>query len=155
MTAALAEAAGIADCDAALRRLPAAEAELQAAVLGVDREDTQASIERVLRSSFDDLVAEVPGPAVTSLRRQLEGVSAQNRELEARLDGVEHDLAATHRDLSATHDDLLATRNELTATQHELSESLKQLNVLGQSLSWRVTAPLRRARRLVRPRSSR
>ena len=148
MTAALAEAAGIADWDAALRRLPAAEAELQAVVLGVDREDTQASIERVLRSSFDDLVAEIPGPAVTSLRRQLEGVSAQNRELEARLNGVEHDLAATHRHLQVT-------RNELTAAQDELSESLELLNDLGQSLSWRVTAPLRHARRLVRPRSSR
>lgn len=148
VTVALAEAAGIEDREAALRRLPAAEAELQAVVLGVDRDGAQASIESLLRSSFDELVAEVPGPAVTSLRRQLAGVSARNRELEARLSGVEHDLEATHRHLEAT-------RDELTTAQHELSDSRERLNELGQSLSWRVTAPLRHARRLVRPRSSR
>jgi SAM-dependent methyltransferase len=148
LTAELAEAAGIANWEAALRRLPVAEGELQALVLGADPGEMQASIERSLRSTFQDLADGVPGAPVTALRRQVEGVSARNRELETRLDAVERDLAATHRHL-------VATRDELTLAQHELSEGRELLNALGQSLSWRVTAPLRRARRFVRHRPER
>jgi SAM-dependent methyltransferase len=129
MTATLAEAAGIGNCELALRRLPAAEADLQAIVLGVPREDAQANMDRFLRSSFEDLIADVPGPLLTGLRRQLEDESLQKRALEARLGKVELDLASA---------------------RNELSESLAQIEGMARSRSWRITAPLRRVRRLMR-----
>ena len=100
MTITLAEAAGIANCQHALRRLRAAESELQAIVLGVPREDAQANMDRLFRSSIEDLIADVPGPLLTGLRRQLEDVSLQKRELEARLSKVELHLASARDELS-------------------------------------------------------
>jgi SAM-dependent methyltransferase len=128
---ALAEAAGIANSEQALRRLPTAESELQAIVQGFPREETQAHMDQLLRSSFEDLIADVPGPLITGLRRQLEGMSLQKRELEARLRKVELDLESA---------------------RNELSESWAQIDAMARSRSWRITAPLRRVGSLIRRR---
>lgn len=111
MTVALAEAAGIDEGAEVVRRLPPLESELQAIVLGVNRKETSQLMDQLLRSTSDDLNANVPGLPVTDLRRQLDDLSVQKRELEARLDQAERELGVARSDLAESRGEVQAMRS--------------------------------------------
>jgi hypothetical protein len=82
-------------------------------------------------SRLSAMKADEPAQLLAGLRRQLKDVSLQKRELEARLSKVELDLRSA---------------------RNELGESSAQIDAMARSRSWRITAPLRRVRRLMQRR---
>jgi SAM-dependent methyltransferase len=82
---ALARAGGLDDCDRALARFPAAEAELRALVHGENRVVLRIQLGRLLRST-EPRSGHVQGLSVTALQREVGEVAAENRRLRSRLE---------------------------------------------------------------------
>jgi hypothetical protein len=89
-----------------------------------------------LQSRLDGVTEEIDAAA------QGEGVDTE-RELAL----LRFELQKTRKALAETDLQAAATEQELTRTRNELLESWQQVKQMRRTISWRVTAPLRAARR--------
>ena len=90
-------------------------------------------------------------PPEPALAGRLEELASQAQEREIRITDLEIEQQTRFAELADLTRRLIATEAELERTQDRLAEEISHREQLLQSASWRVTAPLRRLKGLLRP----
>lgn len=159
--ASLADAAGLENRERALERLPGAEAQLQALVRRISADRARAEVDRLLRSSAEELTVRAGVPSARLSRRERE------EELEAELDALRHahEAQARHmvaerlvladhieREIEPIKQEVGSLRDEVEWRKGVMEHQEHVLLVLQNSRSLRYTAPLRRIAAVLRGR---
>lgn len=124
--------------DTRLADLIAVESAIQATVFGMDAEETRARMEA-------ELAADLSGPG--TLSAELERRENRVAQLTDALAGRDRTLAERDQAIAERDQAIAELQSRLDTVLRERAETLRQIDRVEASASWRLTAPLRRLKR--------